>query len=199
MNPIAVRITFILAAIACFVAAFFLEDQRTLLVAAGVAAIALLTPQLGKSAKKTTTLLALLFASSFGMSQLACTPASTQAIVSAASSVLSELLIRSQQTSEVLDMVESRVEGLPLPPEVVARIRTGIAACRAANAAALAAAQGAEQTVTSANAAFEPFRREWAVLAQILEQAGILGADGAFKAEPGQVAIPQPLALEPIQ
>lgn len=127
-----------------------------------------------------------------------CSPAATQAVVSAASSILSEVLLKSSQASTVLDLVEQRVDALQLPPDLDKRVRLGIAACRAANSAALTAVHGVEQTAASANAAFAPFRQEWAALAQVLEQIGILGADGTFKAEPGQVAIPQPLALRPI-
>lgn len=200
MKPTVPQVLLVVAALVCFAAAYFLEEQRTILVAAGIGAIALLVnPEKVGISRKKSTLLALLFAGSMGMGQTGCTPAATQAVVSAASSVLSEILLRSQQSSEVLDMVESRVDGLPLSPDVVARIRTGIAACRAANAAALAAAQGAEQTAASANAAFEPFRKEWSALAQILEQAGVLGGDGKFKVEPGAVAIPAPLALAPFE
>lgn len=196
------QLAVILAAVACFVAAYFLADQRTILVAAGIGALAILVPpeKVGLGRKKPpTALLALLFAGAMGYSQTSCTPAATQAIVSAATNVLSEILLRSQQTNSVLDMVEARVDALQLPPEVDKRVRVGIAACRAANAAALAAAEGAEQSVESANAAFEPFRKEWAALAQILEQVGVLGTDGAFKAAPGEVAIPQPLALKRIE
>lgn len=125
-----------------------------------------------------------------------CTPAMTSAVVDATSRILAEVVARSQQASTVIDMVEARVQGLPLPEDLMAKVKTSIAACRAANSAAVEAARGADVTAKAADAAFQPFREEWQKLSDLLRLAGVKGADGRFQAKPGEVAIPEPLAMK---
>jgi hypothetical protein len=138
-------------------------------------------------------------ASSVGM-LTACSPATMQTVAKVASVALEEILRRSAQASTVIDMVEAKVDGASavIPPDVLRKVRQGIAAARAANAAALAAANGADQTVAAANAAFRPFRDEWGNLMVLLTEAG-LAQSGSLKAAPGEVAIPAPLALVPFE
>jgi hypothetical protein len=173
------------------------------LVEAVTLAIALLVPGARSAthaalAKQGPAVLLALF---LAPSVTSCTPAMAQTVASVVSQVVSEVLLRSQQTNDVLDMIEAQVDAAEAhaPPDVVKKVRIGIAACRAANAAAVAASRGVELTAAQAQANFKPFREEWKRLTELLAEIGLASKDGRLMAAPGDVLVPEPLAALPFE
>lgn len=197
MSPLLTKALLILAAVACFAAAYFMPDQRVVLVAAGVAALGLAAPELGKGAGRGGTGAAVLCLALLSPTFTSCSPAVTQAVVSTAAAIVQEVLLRSQQSSVVLDQVEGTLDQLQVPPNHKAR--TAVQACRAALSVAVKAVRAGEQTAEAANVAFAGFREQWAVLMAELQALGLSSSGGRLAAQPGMVAIDEPLALQPFE
>ncbi len=75
MNPLVSRALLVVTAVVCFVAAYFMPDQRLALVAGGMGAIGLVLPQVGAS--KGGAALALLFALGTAPALTGCSGAGT--------------------------------------------------------------------------------------------------------------------------
>jgi hypothetical protein len=147
-----------------------------------------------------TKILPFILLGALASTQSACTPAQAVAAANLGSKILEVVTARTSQTNTVLDMIESELVGIErnLPPDVVVRVRQLIAGTRAVNAAALQAAETGNETVQEANARAADFRAEWSALMAELQSIGLANA-GKFSAAPGHVAVPEPLAGQPVE